>query len=288
MRSQKTMPLKLIQVSLMDREKWVRRLRDNEPLIAITNNESCNIENITVSFNIFHQAPFVNSKPFDKNVSLTFKCMRLPENGLITETPTEKEIVLIDQLQEFHKLILQSRVEPIVRILALYSGFCTLWEKSNTSDLAQMELQEKELLIQLVKAGCHIKTIVNLDVQKAISCGFTKEEIYIRTADLCSVCDCLSSYDNFEMVVATSLFTYEPQLILDGVLINQQLNFCGRENYSYSQWDSNQGRIIQACREFDCFFEYMRQGNVALIEALNFQKISDVIFFWIKKKLAEI
>lgn len=288
MRSLKTMPLKSIQVSLMDKEKWLRCFRNNEPLIVINNNESCNIENITVSFNIFPHVPFVNSKPFDKNISLTFKHMRLPENGLITETPTEKEIVLLDQLKEFHKLILQSRVEPTVRILALYSGFCTLWEKSNTSDLAQMELQEKELLIQLVKAGCHIKIIVSLDIQKAISCGFTKEEIYIRTADLCSVCDSLSSYDNFEIVVATSPFTYEPQLILDGVLINQQLNFCGRENYSYSRWDSNQGKIIQACRGFAYFFECMYQGNAALMEALNFQKISDVIFFWIRKKLAEI
>lgn len=271
----------------MDKEKWVRRFRGSEPLIVIDHNESCNIENVTVSVHIYPQTSFTSARPLDRNVISAFRHMRLAEKGLITETPLEKEIVLLEQLEEFRRTMLRSRVEPTIRILGLYSGFCTLWERSNTSDLAQMELQEKDLLIQLVQAGCHMKLIVSLDIQKALSCGFTKDEIYIRTADLCSVCDALSSYDNFEAVVAISAFTYEPKLILDGVLINQQLNFRGRENYSYSRWDSNQDKILQACREFDHFFACMYQKNLALMEAFDFRRISDVIFFWMRKKLSE-
>ena len=144
----------------MDKEKWLRCFRNNEPLIVINNNESCNIENITVSFNIFPHVPFVNSKPFDKNISLTFKHMRLPENGLITETPTEKEIVLLDQLKEFHKLILQSRVEPTVRILALYSGFCTLWEKVIPRILPKWSFKKKNSLYNWLKLVVILKSLL--------------------------------------------------------------------------------------------------------------------------------
>ena len=262
-------------------------------IIKLTGNKECTFENTTININNNYIAPqqpyqIFRATPFDKDTALAFKHMTLPKGGLITETPFETELTLLEKLEEFHNTTVRSHLEPTIRILATFSGLCTQWEKSNMSDLAQMELREKELLAKLVQAGCHIKAIVNLDVQKAISCGFTRDEVLFRTADLCSVCDTFSSYSNFEIAVAITSFTYESKYILDGILINQQVNFSHRKNYSCSWWNSNQNKIMQSCDEFDRFFSEMYQKNIFLMENLNFQKASDIICFRVNKKLAEL
>ena len=55
--------------------------------------------------------------------------------------------------------------------------------------------------------------VVNLDIYKAISCGFTKEEIVTRVSDLCAICDELQEYNNFEIVLAMSMINYAPILV---------------------------------------------------------------------------
>lgn len=271
----------------MDKESWINRFSKEpaHPFVSLSGNINSNI-----SLNIFleSQPPLYNLNRTARNIDPALKKMRLPQGKLFIADPVEKEIFLLKQLDNLHKTVKRTRLEPTVRILALYSGFCTLWERSNTSDLAQMELQEKDTLIKLVKAGCNVRVIVNLDIYKAISCGFMMGEITTRVSDLCAVCDELSDYSNFEIAIESDMIGYEPILILDNVLLNFTSNFEDRRNYSFSHWTSDSKSIERTAYEFDLKFNKCRTDTIRFMQMNNRQKISEIIFLYLQQKLSEL
>lgn len=267
----------------MDKENWVKRFFRPNPLVLVSDNESCSI-----SINLSVQAPFPTQNYTGRNFDSALEDMRIPQKQLLFTDPVGKQTFLLEQLEKLHKRVVQSYVEPVIRNLALYSGFSTLWERSNTTDLAQMEIQEKDTLINLVKARCAVRLIVNLDIYKAIFCGFTKEEIVTRVSDLCAICDELLEYKNFEIALAMNMINYEPILILDNALLNYSSNFEARRNYSSSCWVSNRWSIESASNEFDQLYQKFHQENMIFMRTMNFQKISELIFFYCQQKLSEI
>lgn len=272
----------------MDKENWFKRFSNQKPLVVVSNNESCTFEKLTISFNFGVQAPLHSPYRTGKDTSIVRENISIPQKQLFITDPVQRQIFLLEELEKLHKTVVQSYVEPVIRNLALYSGFSTLWEGSNTSDLAQMEIQEKDTLIKLVKSGCAARLVVNLDIYKAISCGFTKEEIVTRVSDLCAICDELQEYNNFEIALAMSMINYEPILILDNALLNFNSNFDSRRNYSFSRWTSDHLSVENTSNEFDHLFQKFHQDNIRYMQLMKFQKISELIFFYCKQKLSEI
>ena len=272
----------------MDKENWFKRFSNQKPLVVVSNNESCTFEKLTINFNFGVQAPLHCPYRAGKDTNILRKNISIPQKQLFITDPVQRQIFLLEELEKLHKTVVQSYVEPVIRNLALYSGFSTLWERSNTSDLAQMEIQEKDTLIKLVKSGCAARLVVNLDIYKAISCGFTKEEIVTRVSDLCAICDELQEYNNFEIALAMSMINYEPILILDNALLNFNSNFDSRRNYSFSRWTSDHLSVENTSNEFDQLFQKFHQDNIRYMQLMKFQKISELIFFYCQQKLSEI
>lgn len=267
----------------MDKEGWFKLFFQSDPLVSVSHNESC-----TISINFVVQAPLLSPNQTAQKINSSLEDMRIPQKQLFFTEPVGRQIFLLEQLEKLHKRVVQSYVEPVIRNLALYSGLSTLWERSNSTDLAQMEIQEKDILIKLVKAGCAVRLIVNLDIYKALFCGFTKEEIVTRVSDLCATCDELLDYKNFEIALAMNTITYEPILILDSALLNFNSNFEPRCNYASSRWTSNRLSIESTSTEFDYLYQKFHQDNMMFMRTMNFQKISELIFFYCQRKLSEI
>lgn len=275
------------RVILMGKERWIDLFDSDTPGVLFRNNKNCTFNDIEI--NIYPQRKFEIGLTTPKEVDPSyFDCMRITTNALITTTPVEKQIELIERLSKFLNIVSSAYVEPTIRILALYSGFSTIWEQSNTSDLAQMELEEKKILMELVKAKCTVRMIVNIDIFKAVACGFTKTEICTRIADLCAVCDMFSSYNNFKVAVETGFVSYEPIYIMDKVLLTRQLNFTERGNYAFSQWSSDQRNIESECLRFDRYFLELSSRNADIMSVLGFHTVSELIFHYAQKKLNEL
>lgn len=272
----------------MDKENWFKCFSNQKPLAVVSNNESCTFEKLTINFNFAAQAPLRCPYRAKKDASILRKNISIPQKQLIITDPVQRQIFLVEELEKLHKTVLQSYIEPVIRNLALYSGFSTLWERSNTSDLAQLEIHEKDTLIKLVKSGCAARLVVNLDIYKAVSCGFTKEEIVTRVSDLCAICDELQEYNNFEIALAMSMINYEPILILDNALLNFNSNFDSRRNYSFSRWTSDYLSVENTSNEFDQLFQKFHQDNIRYMQLMKFQKMSELIFFYCQQKLSEI
>lgn len=270
----------------MDKERWIRRFEHPNPIISINNNQSCTIENISINIPTYPMPQKFDQVP--RFSSSDFRSMDIGKKRVSLSSAMDRQIYLLDKLTQFQGIVTKKHIEPVFRNWALYSAFSTLWEKSTTSDLAQMELHEKDLLIGLVKSGCHVKVILNLDIEKALCCGFTKSEIEIRVADLCATCDSLSEYKNFEPVIAIDFPSYEPIFIFDSILLSRNLNFGERESYSFALWESNQQLIASYINRFDLQFMQIQLENYQMMYSLNLCKISELIFFYYQKKITDL
>ena len=176
--------------------------------------------------------------------------------------------------------------------MGLYSGLCTHWDKNNTNDIASLELDERKLMMELIKIGCEVRILITLDVEKALFCGYSIEDIQKRVANLCSVCDELNDYNNFSIAV-DNMIACEPFLILGDIVISKNYNFSGMEgknyigNYKYAAWSSNQNEIRELSSDFDARYTDCINKNCTLMRFLNMNSYSQLIYYIVSKKLQE-
>lgn len=281
---------------MMDKDKWLRKFERNDPIanINMIGNLGSTIKDNNFIINI--NPVIISDVPDDNSIngSNSFSALILPHKQ-INKTAFDRQYNWNIFLEQILKIVQKTHEQPTLRLLMLYSGFCCLWEESNRNDIAMLELQERELLISLVKAGCRIKTLVNLDVDKAFACGFSREDIYTRISDLCMICDLLSTYKNFQFAVDFWGTAYEPSAIFEDIIMTQNYNFYNSEqnqgtykgNYTRSIWHSDRDKITTTCEWFDGLYKDAHRQDVTLMKVLNFRSISELIWYIVSEKVKE-
>jgi len=133
--------------------------KEHSTLVNISGNKNVVIKNNSFILQFFndnsHLMQKSNGYDYLNDANVLFRNMAVKK--LLLKSPLQKQIFYIDKLNEFKSIIERYSLQPIIRIKCLASGFCTLREASETSDLAQLELLEKIKLIELVKLNCEIR-----------------------------------------------------------------------------------------------------------------------------------
>lgn len=263
----------------MTSEFWMNAFSKKEPFIKIQGNWKCKIDNINITL-ISNPSIILGSHSTNDNSA--YAEMKLPRKQLVKNT-YDRSILLNEKLEQFIFLSKKSNCKPIVRYMGLYSGLCTHWDKNNTNDIASLELDERKLMMELIKIGCEVRILITLDVEKALFCGYSIEDIQKRVANLCSVCDELNDYNNFSIAV-DNMIACEPFLILGDIVISKNYNFSGMEgknyigNYKYAAWSSNQNEIRELSSDFDARYTDCINKNCTLMRFLNMNSYSQLIY----------
>ncbi len=270
----------------MTKDDWMDQFYKENPVININRNKQCNIENINVIQNIIIGGNVCDA--CDYNV---YSEMYLKESQIACNT-VERSILLNTKLEQFGYLTKRENVVPIIRYQGLYSGLSTNWERSSTNDTACLEIKERDLMIELVQMGCDVRILVTLDIQKALFCGFSKEDILKRISDLCEICDKLKSYKNFKIAVDSGVLC-EPRLILGKVLVTENYNYHGIEqgeykgNYKNAIWKSNRIEINVLAEDFDKRFQECTFYNQRLMVVNGIKSYSELIYHYGLQRLKE-
>ncbi len=183
-----------------------------------------------------------------------------------------KESILMNSCEDRTKLLntkleqlifcsKQTGVIPTIRIYGYFTSFSTLRQPSETSDIAKLELLEKENLINIAEQGFNIKAIVILDIDRICSSYYSKEQCVARYNDLYDTMYRLKEKTNVELV-----FDEKPVLnslwILDSLIKIEAFNIdidSKKLNYNTTFFDSNFSSICYSIEKFDIQFEKLKR-----------------------------
>jgi len=241
-----------------------------------------NIKDSDVSLSIFIENTCDLNKIMEFNQRSEFKSM-VEENRLVSGS-LDRAIILVDKLGEFKKITHKNNLDTIIRKRLLFSGFSTLHDTSNKADLPQLELVEKNHLIELANIGCEFRVILNLDVIKAISSGYGREAIARRVGDLCNTCNLLGDDKNFKVVIDTRPEQYEPIWTFDNILLHREMNFT-EKYYNSSFWSSDINEIELFNSYFDREFIMLQSKMTEMKLQLGIESTAEAIFKTVEAKL---
>ena len=267
-----------------DKEYWINRLsKAAKNNVSFKNIKDSSI-NITVPLQLY-QSPDIVS-PSHSSLSSLEK-LKL-DKELVVETPFEVLNYLVDTLDRTVKIIKTDRTEPIIRMWAVLTGFCTMWEKSNSGDLPQLELLERSQLIQLVNLGCEFRSLINLDMMLAKSVGFKKAEMINRVSDLCQICDLFAEKKNFKIAVESTCLTNRNLVIFGNSLERHTINFVNRSNNDLARWHSSEEVIYNTSLDFDKHFFAAQSQNNLIKEALKLKSNSELVNYYFLERLKDV
>lgn len=250
---------------------------EDNPFIRIDHNKHMTIQNVNI-----HLSPKKICCPYNKGYRNRLQKLTISDN-IFLNTVMDKQIYLVNRLEEFKYIVEKESIQPVIRMLALFSPFSTLRNESDTDDLSKLELEEKKILINLTKYGCIFKIILNLDFARAFACGYGIEEISKRVGDLCNVCDELENNNNFLVAIDMGFSNYEPIWTFDEVLIEKQMVFNKRSNYSSCYWSSNINEIMAFNMNFDKKFMEESQKMYTVFNTLHIKSLSNCIHYYLSE-----
>ncbi len=254
--------------------------KGDNPLIRIDHNLDSTIENININFDLNPVKIYV---PDSKGYRDRFQ--EMVSDKILLNSVIDKQIYLVNQLEKFKRIAYKENIQPTIRMKALFSPFSTIRQESDTDDLSKLELEEKRILLDLAKQGCLFRLIMNLDFDRAVVCGYGREEISQRVGDLCKTCDELKN-NNFQAVICPYMCNYEPIWTFDEVCIEKQMMFQGKSNYRACYWSSDVNEIKYFNIEFDKEFVVYTQQMHLIWRILHIDSLSQYILYclneWIK------
>jgi hypothetical protein len=145
---------------------------------------------------------------------------------------------------------------PIIRLHGPFSALSTIRQKSETADIAILELSEKEILTELFDLGCIIKVICTLDVEHAFHAGYSLEQLNERISDLCRTFDAFGERGNFYFAIDNHMIIGSTWIV-DSSLLIEQRSFVEGSNYSFSFWTSDSLQLKRAIIDFETRFTYL-------------------------------
>lgn len=223
----------------------INKFLESHIKIYIKNNKNTNIHDNKIEIVIPKESQDIVC--FERNL-LGYKHIKeLFEETRVIESIYEREKLLVEKLEIIKALYERKQETLIIRFWGMYSGISTIRSFYDKSEMASLELDEKRILIDLVKKRFPIKMILTLNVEKVLSFGFTIDDIWQRIEDMCIVCKDLEKYDNFQFVIDEDK-DIDSTIIIDGLLMMKQYDFVNEVfNYKKSYWTSNFNEIKELC-----------------------------------------
>lgn len=209
-------------------------------------------------------------------------------NSILINSCEKRTILLNEKIEQLIFCSKQANVTPTIRTYGYFTSFSTIRQPSETSDIAKLELLEKNNLIKMAKLGFHIKAIVALDIERICSICYSKQQCEARYNDLYSSIYDLDKYPNVELVFDDGL-SFDSLWILDSLIKVKAFNIdidLQRLNYNTTLFESNLKSITISIESFDLRFEELRRK-----EAWRYQKKlkqSDYVKKVTQKKLSTL
>lgn len=266
--------------------KILELFRKNSGQIIIKDNENLKIENVNIYVGGSEAFETAVAERKCEILGGELKELMLPSRK-ITKDPFDTELRHVEKLENFYQIVNRKQIQPTVRIWGLFSAFGTMRQPSDTTDTACLELREKELLVKLAEAGCVFRIIINLNVAKALICGFSEEEIAVRTADLCATCSKFGNEGNVQIVIDNDLLLTEPLWIFGNALMCRQMNFKNRITYSASYWTSDIREITKAVEEFDRRFFDLKKKMEYVYDIVS-DNFSNIVTMAMDKRIKDL
>lgn len=152
--------------------------------------------------------------------------------------------------------------------------------KNDTSDLAQLELEENRLIKEFIKNNFEVRIIVSLDIKAIFENALYTEEQYIeRSENLVFYLKSIMNNTNLKIA-----FDDENKLnsvyILDTLLMcNEQNEYLdsNEKNYKNTVLNSTLGEIIYEIEKFDKRFYELRIYNDIVKKALGIEASKDYV-----------
>lgn len=272
----------------MGTKDWYETVRNcisngDSPLVRIDHNKNTSIEKVNITVETYPMKAYI---PHVKGYRKRLKEM-ISEN-ISLKSVMEKQTYLINELEKFKHIVYKENIQPTIRMKAIFSPFSTIRKESDLDDLSQLELDEKRILLELVRYGCTVKLLMNLDFTRAFVCGgYGKEQLLMRVGDLCQTCASLEDNENFQVAVCTDLCNYEPVWTFDEVRIERQMKFQQNRNYEACDWSSSMSEIRAFNTVFDMQFDFALQNMYLIWNMLQIDSLSKYIIYcmeqWGKK-----
>lgn len=218
-----------------------------------------------------------NEIDYTLRLSNDFADIVLPQNKILKSS--EMRTVRINEYIE--KLIYISNkygYKPICRMYGNYTALSTIQQKSDTSDLAQLELEENRLIKEFIKNNFEVRVIVSLDIKAIFENALYTEEQYIeRSENLVFYLKSIMNNTNLKIA-------FDDENILNSVYILDTLLMCNvqnkyldskEKNYKNTVLNSTLSEIIYEIERFDKRFYELRIYNDITKKALGIEVSKD-------------
>lgn len=249
--------------------------------INLNNNTNTSIKgNLIGNFsnNIIIQNNFdIDKISIDWTLRESMKFNELLENKLLITNAIQRTVILNEKIEKIIKYSNLYGYKPICRLYGCFTTFSTIQQKSDKSDLAQLELYEKDNIISFVKNDFLVKVIISLDTNMIFSNNaYTKEQYIERCIDLVQTIKSLNKYENLQ-IVFDKRNTLDSIYIIDTLLTAKSYNALLDEtiqNYSVTLFDSDKHIIETEINTFDKKFNNLLVENQIL---KNFYHVDTVV-----------
>lgn len=200
----------------------------------------------------------------DWSLRETGKFDEIKEHQLLVNNPITRTIILNEKIEKIIKYSNLYRCRPTLRIYGCFTSLSTIRQKTDTSDLAQLELNEKANLVKFIKNGFYIKIIISLDTNMIFSQNaYTREQYIQRCKDLYNSLKCFQQYKNFQ-VVFDDRNMLESEYIVDTLLIAQAPIILFDSNivgYQVTIFDSDRHIVETEINKFENRFAQLLKQN---------------------------
>ena len=253
----------------------INKFLDRYIKVNIAKNKNTNIHDNKIEIIIPTEPKDIIS--FERN-KLNYQSIKdLLEEERIIESIYEREKLLVEKLQMIRALYERKQETFIIRFWGMYSGISTIRSFYDKSEMASLEWDEKNILIDLVKKHFPIKMILTLNIEKVLSFGFSINDTLQRIEDMCKVCKDLSKYNNFQFVIDEDK-DIDSTIIIDGLLMMKQYDFVNESfNYKKSYWTSDFNQIKELCYAFENRYTMLENHYFQMKKILAFDTYDEYV-----------
>lgn len=228
---------------------------------------------IGIIYNDYHLISIPN-KDIDLTLRNSGKFDDLFEMKHIVNSPVIRHELENIKFEKMIKISQLYNYSPTLRVYGCFTSLSSIRQKSETSDLACLELLEKSNLLKFIECNFETKIIISLDENMIFSNNSYDVEQYDRRCeDLINTISHYKDYKNLKIVVDNQN-SLESMYIFDTILICfLPIILFDTEKITYGQaiFDSDMNNLINKIKIFDERFLLLEKYNNDMCKLMNFQ-----------------
>lgn len=238
--------------------------------------------------NYFNMLPdVVVDTDIDFSLRESGKFNELFEDKRIVNSPLFRHELENKKFEQIIKLSQLYNYEPILRIYGCFTSLSSIRQRTETSDLAQLELLEKANILKFIEARYETRIIISLDEYMIFSNNrYSAEQYNERCNDILNTLKLYKDYKNLKVVIDsgnnleamyifdTLVICYLPTLLFDS------------QNITYGQaiFDSEINNITNKIKIFDSRFSYLLNSNYQVNKLMNFRSKEEFLKYVMERR----